>query len=463
MIELLERGDRDGAARVVAEAVADGPDAAAALRALERATDASAALRAGRVDELSATTLAALETTPPSVPDVSLLVGSLLQACYRFTGEPSFRRLALEVCGRVGDRLDVPHLAVRARALMGSVHLMHGALHRALEHCDAALALSEAARLGDDASAAMAHQFRGYVLFEWNRRDEAEAALRRAWDLAGERGKGVRSGAARVMAGLRAAARDRSGADRWMARLESIVSEPMTLRNREWLAAVRVRQSLGTGDLAAAAAWLRTYDYRAATLAALDGAELLARLHELEQVLALLEATEQWDAVARVGPLVLGAARHERRWFAARAASAEAVALEALGHHGRADRRLAEALALGDEGSFVRAYLESGPAGARLRRTLLERAASGEGAAAAGARRVLASDLPDPQRPALTPAQAAVLERVAAGGSNKAVARELGVSVNTVRAHLRAAFDRLGVTSRTQAVARAREEGLIRS
>jgi DNA-binding NarL/FixJ family response regulator len=54
-----------------------------------------------------------------------------------------------------------------------------------------------------------------------------------------------------------------------------------------------------------------------------------------------------------------------------------------------------------------------------------------------------------------------VLRRVALGKSNKAVAREMGVSVSTVKTHLRAVFERLGARSRTQAVARAREEGIL--
>jgi LuxR family maltose regulon positive regulatory protein len=37
----------------------------------------------------------------------------------------------------------------------------------------------------------------------------------------------------------------------------------------------------------------------------------------------------------------------------------------------------------------------------------------------------------------------------------------MGVSVSTVKTHLRAIFLRLGAASRTQAVARARETGII--
>lgn len=63
--------------------------------------------------------------------------------------------------------------------------------------------------------------------------------------------------------------------------------------------------------------------------------------------------------------------------------------------------------------------------------------------------------------PVLTPRQAKVLACAAAGMANKGIARELGVSVRTVKFHLEESFARLQVGSRTEAVARALEHGLI--
>jgi LuxR family maltose regulon positive regulatory protein len=41
------------------------------------------------------------------------------------------------------------------------------------------------------------------------------------------------------------------------------------------------------------------------------------------------------------------------------------------------------------------------------------------------------------------------------------IGEELGVSVNTIKAHMRAIYRKLGTPRRRQAVARARERGLI--
>jgi DNA-binding NarL/FixJ family response regulator len=55
-----------------------------------------------------------------------------------------------------------------------------------------------------------------------------------------------------------------------------------------------------------------------------------------------------------------------------------------------------------------------------------------------------------------------VLALVAEGLPNKLIARELGISEKTVKAHLTRVFGLIGVTDRTQAALWARERGLVR-
>jgi DNA-binding NarL/FixJ family response regulator len=55
----------------------------------------------------------------------------------------------------------------------------------------------------------------------------------------------------------------------------------------------------------------------------------------------------------------------------------------------------------------------------------------------------------------------AVLRLVAAGKPNKQIARELGLSEETVKTHLRNLFSKLGVDDRTQAVTTALRRGII--
>ena len=54
-----------------------------------------------------------------------------------------------------------------------------------------------------------------------------------------------------------------------------------------------------------------------------------------------------------------------------------------------------------------------------------------------------------------------VLELLAAGRSNKEIARELNVSPNTVKTHVSKLFEKLAVRRRTEAISRARELGIL--
>lgn len=73
------------------------------------------------------------------------------------------------------------------------------------------------------------------------------------------------------------------------------------------------------------------------------------------------------------------------------------------------------------------------------------------------ARKVVASFQKKPaqqQHPHLSPREEAVLNLLSKGHTYKAIADELGVSIDTIRTHLRRIYEKLHVQSRTEAVAR---------
>jgi len=61
----------------------------------------------------------------------------------------------------------------------------------------------------------------------------------------------------------------------------------------------------------------------------------------------------------------------------------------------------------------------------------------------------------------LSPREVEVLRLVADGLSNKEIARQLCISLRTVKYHTTSIYTKLNVGSRTQAIARARELGLL--
>jgi DNA-binding CsgD family transcriptional regulator len=61
----------------------------------------------------------------------------------------------------------------------------------------------------------------------------------------------------------------------------------------------------------------------------------------------------------------------------------------------------------------------------------------------------------------LSPREIDVLDRLAAGESNKQIARRLGISPNTVKTHVARVYEKLAVERRIQAVEKARLLALI--
>jgi LuxR family maltose regulon positive regulatory protein len=76
---------------------------------------------------------------------------------------------------------------------------------------------------------------------------------------------------------------------------------------------------------------------------------------------------------------------------------------------------------------------------------------------AAPIQRVLQQDLISP----LTPRELDVLRCLAQGASNQAIAEELFITINSVKKHTGNIYRKLDASSRTQAIARGRELGLI--
>lgn len=118
------------------------------------------------------------------------------------------------------------------------------------------------------------------------------------------------------------------------------------------------------------------------------------------------------------------------------------------------------------DADIVRA-VEAGAAGYLLKDTAIEQLAAAVTAAAAGetvlspsmTERVMASMRT--RRAGLSDRELEVLRLVAQGLSNREVAKVLFVSEATVKTHLNHAFGKLGVESRTAAVAAGRAAGLI--
>jgi ATP/maltotriose-dependent transcriptional regulator MalT len=149
----------------------------------------------------------------------------------------------------------------------------------------------------------------------------------------------------------------------------------------------------------------------------------------------------------------------------------EAVTQHACGEDEKAMQALSEALVLAKPGGFIRIFVDEGP----LMAELLTKALSTE-MTPDYVRQILAafpgikskqvvfskaqmdqSELIEP----LSEREIDVLRLIAGGLTNQKIAARLFLSPNTVKAHVRNIFGKLGINNRTQAAIKARELGVI--
>jgi LuxR family maltose regulon positive regulatory protein len=291
------------------------------------------------------------------------------------------------------------------------------------------------------------------ISYEWNNLEAAEQHAQRSVHLARQLENTERFVACEVLlARLQLAQGDVTSA---VARLSEAAQSARqhNFENRiPEVAAVQVLTLLRQGHLAAAAH--------------------LAQAHELPLSQARVSLA-QGDTSAALTMLELWREQVEAKgWQDERlqVLVLQAVALDAHGELDRAVHLLCDALSLAEPGGFIRLFVDEGRPMARL---LSQAAALGKMPDYLGKLLVAcqaeeqkredpASRLPvQPLIELLSPRELEVLQLMAQGRSNQEISERLFLALSTVKGHNRNIFDKLQVQRRTEAVARARELGLL--
>jgi len=241
------------------------------------------------------------------------------------------------------------------------------------------------------------------------------------------------------------------------------------------IAARRARLQVALGDLASATSWAATQD-----LAADDELTYLREFEHITLAIVLLahHPTGQPPAAVDVARRLL-----ERLLAAAHAGGRMgnvieilvqlALACEAEGDRSRATDHLGRALALGEPEGHIRVFLDAGPTLNPVLHSI-----RGDSPGAQHARRLLSAAEQEPPRPdgpgrdgpatpvrplvdSLSERELDVLRLLGSDLGGPDIARELSVSVNTVRTHTRHIYAKLGVSTRREAVREAARLGLL--
>jgi LuxR family transcriptional regulator, maltose regulon positive regulatory protein len=237
--------------------------------------------------------------------------------------------------------------------------------------------------------------------------------------------------------------------------------------------AQRARLLLAQGDVAAAARW--------AEERGLGPDDELVYPRELEHLVlarVLLAQDRPAPALKLLERMLAAASGQGRTGSVIEISALLALALAACGDQDAAVEALARALALGYPQGYVRVFADEGAPMqallARLSAAQQDQRAPARGIDAgylAALLRACQGDAVPPQKRAaaappgmtepLTGRELEVLRLIAAGRSNQRIARELFVSLDTVKKHVTHVLGKLGATNRTEAAARARQLGLI--
>jgi LuxR family transcriptional regulator, maltose regulon positive regulatory protein len=340
------------------------------------------------------------------------------------------------------------HFIIILLATMGLGDVQEGEnrLHLAAASYRRALALA-----GDPPLplACAAHLGLARIHYAWNDLETAVSHAEQSRQLARQIEHTDRLAAAELfLARLKLAQGDAAGAAALLAPIAPQLHQPHFVLQRPEFTAVQLLLFLRQGNLDAAAALAQNHDLplcRArVALAQGDPAAVLATLTAYQR-----QAEANGWADERLRALIL-----------------QALAQQALGEGETAVAVLTEAVAMATPEGLIRPFVDEGVPLARLLALVAARGVLSDYVrtllAALAAERLPGERQPSPPLfEPLTERELEVLHLVAQGLSNRQIAAQLVLALDTVKGHNRRIYEKLQVGRRTEAVARARGLGLI--
>ncbi len=372
------------------------------------------------------------------------------------------------------------HMVVVSSAHLARAQMVRGRLREAEQVCERALKV--VAEVADDPARmvptlGMLYAYMGHLRRERDDLDGAGGYLGQALEL-GEQSGYVDALAATywALAQLRRAQADVQAGLAMIERgIEAVQEQRLTVMRR-LLLAERADLLVALDRLEDAARWARDRRVGEAVQVGLpDERECLslvrlrlARGETAEALKLLARLLEPAEAAGRFGVVI-------------EILTLQALALDQNGELAPAVGSLERALALAEPEGYVRTFADHGEPMGRLLRQVAARGiapryvarllaaiqGSGVGGQGSGDERAERTSLTPGSRPPaptvelLTAREVEVLRLLAAGAPNQRIANELTVSVGTVKAHISHILGKIGASNRTEAVARARNLGLL--
>jgi len=304
----------------------------------------------------------------------------------------------------------------------------------------------------------------GQVLYEWNDLEEANQYVTRGIELGEDsRDLAITFRGYITLARLKQASGEIRAALNTLDRAEEIARQSIRILedSQEWHVDLwRVWLWLKQGNLETASFW--------ATNRKFGEIREVNYLNEFEHLLLgriLIAQDKPEEAILLLNRLLTIAEAEERIESIIEIRMLRALAAEAEGNSSQAMSDLGKALSLAEPGGHIRLFIDESKPMAKLLEKLLGTRVDFPRSYAN--KLLLNMKLPTPSATdagliePLSERELDVLRCLAAGLSNREITEKLFISLNTVKTHLKNINDKLNVHNRTQAVARARELGLL--
>ena len=373
---------------------------------------------------------------------------------------------ALQTARAEGEAAGNVYATMLALGNLGEWHMRQGRLREAQRFYEELIA--RAGRNESELSPAVGFVYVGMGGLRLERNELAAAAeyLERGIELCGLAGDfSTRRAGFLSLARVRQAQGRVAEARAWIEKAVQIAGPPSAVFSGQ-AHAHRARLAVAQGDLAQAAAW--------SEICGLSPRDEVGALRELEHLTLarILLAQGRPEGVSLLSRVIASAEAGGRLGHLIEALALQAVTLAGAGQHAQGLAALRRTLALGAEEGYLRTFLDLGEPLDRLLRQLREIGGLRAGLAGYSERLLAAfarptgpaSDetrAPSPLAEPLTPRELEILRLIAGGASNREIAERLVITVGTVKIHINRLLGKLAARNRTEAVARAREAGVL--
>ena len=390
------------------------------------------------------------------------------------SGHPLMASRALAEAFRLNRRDGQTHLTLIATTMLGEAQEMQGLLHQAVQTYREALQLASKQGSGPAPFAGMAYVAMAGPLYEWNDLDGAMRNAAKGVELSETGGSvdTIEDGYINLAQIYQA----QSDVDKAFEMIREAEQLARRYNHGHWMAVaaeIRTRLWVGQGNKTAASRLAHdlspglhpgsnqghdyTREFEHIALARVLIAQASSR--------GSIQGSETDKALRILTPLLEVAETAGRMGSVIKILALQALVYQAQRDDDKALSALERALSLAEPEGYVRTFVDEGkPMLSLLRRALSRGTAPGYVSrllVAFGENIEPASTTAQPLVEPLSKRELEVLRLVAAGLSNREIGDELVVAVSTVKSHINHIHGKLGVRSRTQALARANELNLL--